>query len=524
MTNAQQVADIRRRLRRAWVPFFSRYGRLTQVQLETIPSILEGINVVVASPTASGKTEAVVAPVAERFLCEQWEGLAVLYIVPTRALANDTLARIEGPLGDMAITSVLKHGDNPRLPSREPPNCLVTTPESLDSLICRRPEVFADLKAVILDEIHLLDNTYRGDQLRLLLRRLRKHASDAAFSIHLLSATLSQPREVGKRYVADFEIVKVPGRRDIDYHILNSQQEVHRLARAQGWRKLLVFCNLRESVESVAAALAEWWHPYPVVAHHGSLDRRVRQEAEEVMKQADVAVCVSTSTLEVGIDIGDINLIVLAEVPWSVTSLLQRIGRGNRREGTVHVAAVATSDDEKSLLEAMFRTASTGELPVQQYEPDVSVAVQQIFSSLFQHPSGLPETGLVELLSPICTEHEARLIVGHLRSEGWLEWRTGHWFASTRVMDLGEKGLIHSNIPDGQRYKVVDVDSGREIGTIAGVFDRVFTLGQRTWQVVAVAGTIIRARRFHGQAPAPLFQRSRDTGAFHHLLPPELRG
>lgn len=524
MTDATQVAVIRRRLKRAWLPFFTRFGRLMPVQVQTIPKILDGFNVVVASPTASGKTEAVVAPVAERFLSERWQGLAVLYVVPTRALANDTLARIEGPLQDMGITTALKHGDKPYLPPHNLPNCLITTPESLDSLICRRPQVFATLRAVILDEIHLLDNTYRGDQLRLLLWRLPKLVSDGRFSIHLLSATLSEPHQIARRYVADFEVVTVAGQRKIDYCLLGSHKGAYHLARARGWKKLLCFCNLRESVEAVAADLAQLWHHYPVVAHHGSLSRRVREEAETVMKEADVAVCVATSTLEIGIDIGDIDLIVLAEVPWSISALLQRIGRGNRQEGLIHAAAVATSEEEEFLLEAMFETAATGALPAESYEPDLSVAVQQTFSHLYQHPEGVPETELLELISPLCAEDEARLILGHLRQRGWLERRTGHWFASTKLMDIGEKGHIHSNIPDSRTYRVIDVDSGREIGTIAGVFDEVFVLAQRTWRVVSVVGDIIKARRFKGKASAPLFQRHKNVGAFYYLLPSELKG
>lgn len=522
MTNFKDVVDIRRRLKQAWGPFFTRFGRLTPVQVETIPKILDGVNVVVASPTASGKTEAVVAPVAERFVSERWDGLAILYIVPTRALANDTLVRLEGPLKDMGITTTLKHGDKPYLPKKLP-NCLITTPESLDSLICRQPQIFSPLRAVILDEIHLLDNTYRGDQLRLLLRRLLKLASNSPFSVHLLSATLSDPHDVSQRYVSNCEIVVVPGQREIEYNLLASHNEIYHLARARGWRKILCFCNLRESVEEVANELAQLWRPYPVVAHHGSLNRNMREEAETVMKESDVAVCVATSTLEIGIDIGDIDLVVLAEPPWSISALLQRIGRGNRREQIIHVAAIATSEEERALFETMFHVAMNGTLPTRPYEPDLSVAVQQIFSYLYQHPEGSSETELVELLNPLCSKDEVRLILSHLRQHDWIEYRTGRWMASTQLMDMGENGLIHSNIPDSQTYRVVDVDSGREVGNIAGIFDSVFVLAQRTWQVISVAEDTIRARRFKGKAAAAQFQRHRGVGAFYYLLPPELK-
>ena len=97
-------------------------------------------------------------------------------------------------------------------------------------------------------------------------------------------------------------------------------------------------------------------------------------------------------------------------------------------------------------------------------------------------------------------------ILVHLRRQGWLEQRTGRWFASTQLMDLGEKGRIHSNIPDSRVHQVVDADSGRIIGRVAGVFDNVFVLAQQPWQVVSVSGDVIRVRRFKGRASAPLFQ------------------
>lgn len=522
MSNVDHIIKIRQRMKYAWIPFFSRFGRLTPVQIETIPKILGGVNVVVASQTASGKTEAVVAPVAERFASERWNDLAILYIVPTRALANDTLVRIEWPLRDMGITTVLKHGDKPYL-SDNLPNCLITTPESLDSLICRRPKIFATLHAAILDEIHLLDNTYRGDQLRLLLHRLKKVVVDTSFAVHLLSATLSEPCQVAQRYTENFELITVKGQREINYCLLESHKDVFQLVRAQKWKKLLYFCNKRESVETIAAELAKLWYPYPVVAHHGSLNRQIREEAEKIMKETDVAMCVATSTLEIGIDIGDIDLVVLAEPPWSISALLQRIGRGNRRSGIIQAVGIVSCDEEKSLMETMFNTAKTSALPPELYEPDLSVAVQQIFSLLYQYRNGIRETELIELLLPLCSPNEVKLILGHLRDKSWIEYRMGYWCASTRLMDMGEKGRIHSNIPDSKTYKVIDTDSGSEIGTIAGLFDETFMLARRTWKVVSVVGNIINVRRFKGEANSAIFKRQRNVGAFHYLLPPQLK-
>ncbi|MEM4235051.1 MAG: DEAD/DEAH box helicase, partial [Candidatus Methanomethylicaceae archaeon] len=148
-----QIEGIRQHLRRAWFPFFSRFGQLTPVQIEVIPKILNNSNVVVAAPTASGKTEAVVAPVAERFVVEKWQNLAILYVVPTKALAEDTFFRIKDPLNEMNIKVQIRHGDKKYL-SSSLPNFLITTPESLDSLLCRKGGIFRHLRAVIIDEIH----------------------------------------------------------------------------------------------------------------------------------------------------------------------------------------------------------------------------------------------------------------------------------------------------------------------------------------------------------------------------------
>ena len=523
MTDASQVMAIRRRLKYAWSPFFNRFGRLTPAQVGAIPRVLDGINVVVATPTASGKTESVVAPVAELCVQEDWAQLSMLYIVPTRALANDTLARISGPLSDMGLTTILKHGDNPSFPSRKLPNCLITTPESLDSMICRRPKVLVSLKAIILDEIHLLDNTSRGDQLRVLLNRLKADVCAHPFAVHLLSATLAAPEEIAGRYTQDFAVVTIEGQRDVNAYICRSHAELTQLAKSQRWRKLIVFCNLRESVEETAAELTPLWKPYPVVAHHGSLSKRVREEAETIMQESNVAVCVATSTLEIGIDIGNVDLVVLAEVPWNVSALLQRVGRGNRRKGSIDVAAVVSSDDEERAINAMLWAAKSGQLREDAYEPDLSVAVQQIFSCLYRHRSGLLSDQLIERLIPICSPEDARAILDHLANENWIERRLGYWFATPQLLDMGDEGQIHSNIPDSQTYTVVDGSTGRQIGKVMGAPDHVFVLGQRAWRVTGQVGELLYVRPFAGQAMAPTFQKSRGQGAFHEFLPEGMR-
>ncbi len=450
-----------------------------------------------------------------------WKGLSVIYVVPTRALATDTFGRLSDSIKGTNLVADIKHGDRPNLPSQLP-HFLITTPESLDSLICRRSGEFSNLQTLILDEIHLLDNTYRGDQLRLLIQRLRE-LSHTNFAIHLLSATLKNPAKVALRYVDNFEIIDGGSQRAIHYQFKHSHEEILHLAQANKWRKLLYFCNKRETVEEVAAQLRPLWDPYPVRVHHGSLDRRIREEAEALMKTARIAVCVSTSTLEVGIDVGNIDAVVLCEVPWSISSLQQRIGRGNRRKDFIEVVGLTRQKSEAEVLEVMLEAAIQGEISEIEYKADLSVVVQQVFSYLYQNKRGATTTTIVELTKPLCDEQKTKVILTHLTQHGYVEYQNLKWFASTEIMNMGEKGKLHSNIPDTYSYQVVDTNSGKKVGNISGTFDVIFVLGRKTWQVTRISGNTIYASQFQGKANSAMFRRSENQGAFHGLLPPEIK-
>ena len=282
---------------------------------------------------------------------------------------------------------------------------------------------------------------------------------------------------------------------------------------------MLVFCNFRETVEKLGEVFEPLWKPYPVVVHHGSLSRSFREEAESVMKEAHAAICIATSTLEIGIDIGNIDLVVLAEIPYGLSSLIQRIGRGNRRSGTIQVAVISDSSKEIAMMQEMFSCIKTGELPTSEYKPDLSVVVQQTFSYLFQHRGGVTEDELFELISILSSKENFVLILEKLQKKDWIEWRGEKWFATTKLMDEGEKGRIHSNIADTQAYTVLDANSGDSIGTIAGTFDDIFSLGRRTWKIISVQGTIIYAQNYGSGTGAPIFRRSKQKGAFAYLLP-----
>ena len=221
--------ELKDKLPHTWSAFVGRFGRFTQIQALAVEPLLAGENCILVSSTASGKTEAALMPLIERLKqtakLKAQNSLHMVYIVPTRALTRDLARRLNQPLEQLAIAMQIKTGDEPALKSNRPPQLLLTTPESLDSLLANRPRMLKDVSAVVLDEIHLLDNTARGDQLRVLLnrlRRLRRFAFSRGDSANdevqfcALSATVQDPLAVAARYFSAPVVIQTTGQRGFD--------------------------------------------------------------------------------------------------------------------------------------------------------------------------------------------------------------------------------------------------------------------------------------------------------------------
>lgn len=515
--------QLRNRLPTAWRPFFGRFGNLRPVQLEAMPQILDGRSVALFTPTASGKTEAVVAPLAELIGSRRWMATSVLYIVPTRALANDLDRRLVGACEDAGVSCAIKHGESGVLAALPGTDIVITTPESLDSITCRATGLLANVRAVVLDEIHLIDGTYRGDQLRVLVERLGRADACGPPAVHLMSATVPDPEAVAVRYSPGAIVVQGEAPRGLEGHILPSLKDAIDLCKSRRWFKVLVFCSARRTVEGMAQEIGPLWHPYPTVCHHGSLSRLERREAESVMRESRVAVCVATSTLEVGIDIGDIDVVLLADPPWSLSSLVQRAGRGRRRGAEARCIALAGSDEEREVLSRMLESAAAGTLEARPYRPDLSVVVQQVFSILFQFPQGVERHELTNIVASLADEETAAEIVAHLGEKGWLTHIAERIYACDRLLDLNQRGRLHSNIPDREECRVVDVESGREIGTVSGRVDERFLLAKRMWSIVSRHPGLIRVRRCSGPPVPAVFKPTDQKGAFWMFLPPRIR-
>jgi ATP-dependent helicase Lhr and Lhr-like helicase len=520
------IRRLKLQLRRTWPAFFIRFGHFHEIQARAIPVVLSGKNAVLVSSTASGKTEAVVAPLCERILSGKRTGLSVLYITPTRALANDLLFRLKDQLETLEITIAKKSGDSPYINWEKVPDILITTPESLDSILCRHPTAMKNLMAVILDEIHLIDGNPRGDQLRLLLRRLREITPD--FNVYALSATICRPEHIAYRYIGEAEIIRTEGTRQFIETYVPEMKSVYDYCKTEQIRKLLIFSNSRKNAELMAREALNHWDRGEVFVHHGMLDRKIRLEAEESMKSMKRAVCSSTMTLEIGIDIGDVDAVVLAEVPFDVITLLQRIGRAGRRTGNTRVFALAPDEEKREDFSRLFEAARKNMLEEYPYHEDYSVVIQQIYSMLFAR-RGIPEEELIGFFQGFCPDETMRdLIIPHLIKKGKLIRKFNNLYDCQEILDMGVKGMIHSNIPDTTSMEVVDTGGNRTIGEIAFRKDRVaigerFVLGSRVYEIVHVQHSRISVKRVGGEAGVAYFPPVMNAGSFIYDLPEGLR-
>ena len=384
------MALARTAMTRSWPAFFARFGRLTGVQVGAIPPLLAGKNVVLASATASGKTEAAVAPLAER--CTPGAGVQLLYIVPTRALCNDLERRLRGPLAGLGLSLAVRTGERPELDLAKPQDVVLTTPESFDSILCRAPAALRTTRAMILDELHLLDGGYRGDQLRVLIARLaaERPASAPTLQFAALSATLADPEAMAKRYFPEPLVVRSPGMRSLRLELADDLPGAIKLFKAERRKKGIVFCNRRADVERAAQSIGGLRPRDRLCVHHASLSKAVRERAESAMRTWPYGLCVATTTLEIGLDLGDLDAVILNGAPPMPSGFQQRVGRACRREETIFAIGVAASAEERLLFQRYAELAHKGEVEARDYKPDLSVVVQQLFSMLWAAPAGIP--------------------------------------------------------------------------------------------------------------------------------------
>ncbi|HDM91799.1 MAG TPA: DEAD/DEAH box helicase [Candidatus Korarchaeota archaeon] len=482
----------------------------TPAQEEAIPLILSGENVLLIAPTGYGKTEAAVLPLLARITREssRGEGIKLLYISPLRALNRDLKDRIRWMAQSVGLSVAVRHGDTTQSERRrqavQPPDVLVTTPETLQVLLVGR-RLRAHMKAiraVVIDEVHELVDDKRGVQLSAALERL-KELVGRHFQVVALSATVGNPELVGKVFFdgEPFRIVDVTATKEMKLKVLypevtDEDVEVASSAATDPGvvsrlrtivsivsesESTLLFTNTRSAAEALGHRLSRWFPRLAVAVHHSSLSRDVRIEVEKALKSGELDTLVSTSSLELGIDVGHVDLVIQYMSPRQATRLVQRVGRSGHRVGEVSRGVIIASDPDEFLEAlALCRRAKSGELE----EPKVpqkplDVALHQVVGMLLEYRS-LPTR---RALATLRRAYPFRTLSGEelLRTLRYIHstWNRPLWLSDDgEIVSLPARRENTyryyfenlSTIPDERRYPVVDEASGMLIGYLDEAF------------------------------------------------------
>jgi ATP-dependent helicase Lhr and Lhr-like helicase len=383
--------------------FVSRFGTPTEPQEQGWPSILSGQTTLISAPTGSGKTLAAFLICIDRLVRKALSGeltdqTDVLYVSPLKALSNDIQKNLETPLGEILqlagqrgilfpeIRTAVRTGDTlaheRRAMLSRPPHILVTTPESLYILLtaAKSREVLKTAGTVIVDEIHAMADDKRGSHLALSLERL-DHLAGKPLTRIGLSAT-QKPIELVAKFLGgtarpDPVIVQIGHRRELDLAIEVPASELGPVASNEMWgevydrvavlatqhRSTLIFVNTRRLAERMTHHLGERLGQDTVATHHGSLSRKLRLNAERKLKAGEIRALVATASLELGIDIGSVDLVCQIGSPRSIAVGLQRIGRAGHWRGAIPKGRIfATTRDELFECAALVRAIRMGDL------------------------------------------------------------------------------------------------------------------------------------------------------------------
>ncbi|MDR5803484.1 DEAD/DEAH box helicase [Caballeronia sp. LZ001] len=383
---------------------------LRSTQADAVAPILEGKHCLILAPTAGGKTEAASIPILSRMATEQWPGPSVLYVCPIKALLNNLESRLSRYAGFVGRTVQVWHGDIGQgakaRARRSAPDILLTTPESLEGMLIStkmdRATWFGNVRAVIVDELHSFAGDDRGWHLRAVIKRIEAYAKDPIQRIGL-SATVGNPAELldwfagtGERQVVGSSSISTGADVTIDHvgTLANAATVISRLHRGS---KRLIFCDSRSKVEELAVALRSL--NTRTFVSHSSLSASERKLAETAFAEEQDCAIVSTSTLELGIDVGDLDYVIQIDSPSTVSSFLQRMGRTGRRHGSRRNCLFLTTTDEAFLLACAITTLWREEYVEHIKPPPMPwhMVAQQMMAIVLERP-GHPSCEVVNIV------------------------------------------------------------------------------------------------------------------------------
>ncbi|TAJ31517.1 MAG: DEAD/DEAH box helicase, partial [Nitrospirae bacterium] len=569
--------------------FRGRFGTPTDVQVQSWPAISTGSDVLIAAPTGSGKTLAAFLSCLDTLFKQALAGeledkTQVLYVSPLKALSNDVQKNLQQPLAEIAdaalaagllmpeIRVTVRTGDTPAWDRqqmlRRPPHILITTPESLYLLLTaeKSRKVLRDIRTVIVDEIHAVAPNKRGAHLALSLERLE--AVTAVRPVRIGLSATQRPIEtiaaflVGERgaspvkreaslvkgdtndeirATSDVIIIDVGHRRQMDLAVEVPKDELGAVATNAIWSDLydriadlvrehqstLVFVNTRRLVERVAHHLGERLGEQIVAAHHGSLSRQIRLSAEERLKRGQTRVVVATASLELGIDVGTVDLVCQIGSPRAIATCLQRIGRSGHWVGALPKGRLfATTRDELIECAALIRAIRSGTLDQILIPPaPLDILSQQLVAAAATQEwreddlfdlcrRAYPYRGLdrrdfdqvIRMLADgIATSRgRSRAYLHHDRINRRIRARRG-----ARLAAITSGGAI----PDTANYAVIAEPDGTLVGSVDEDFaveslaGDIILLGNSSWRIRGVETGKVRVEDAHGAPPTIPFWR-----------------
>lgn len=529
--------------------FADRFGPPTEPQREGWPRIRAGLHTLIAAPTGTGKTLAAFLS-AINDLARQGASLAdetrVLYVSPLRALSNDVQKNLSGPLAELRamdegfpdIRVLVRTGDTPQKDRAamlsSPPHILVTTPESLYILLTSKggQGLLQNIQTVIVDEIHALVRDKRGSHLALSLERLE--SLTGPFQRIGLSATQKPLSDIARFLVGvgrECELVDIGHRREMDVAIEVPPSPLTTVCSHEQWdevyqriaelieehRTTLVFVNTRKLAERVAARLTDVLGEELVTCHHSSLSRERRLDAEQRLKAGTLRALIATASLELGIDIGDVDLVIQIGVTNSIATFLQRVGRsGHAVRGKPKGRLIPLTIDELIEAAAILRCVLRGELDRTPHPADPLdiLAQQMVAACVSAGVDGLYEDDLFDTFR---------------RAWPYRDLKREDFDAVVQMHALNRRALLHRDgvgrrlmatkraripaitsggaIPDVADFQVLMEPDGLFVGTLNEDFaiesnvGDIFQLGNTSWRILKVERGVIRVADAKGEPP-----------------------
>lgn len=491
-----------------------KWNSLTSIQEETIPRLLNGDNCVLIAQTAGGKTEAAFLPIISDIYREKLKPISVIYISPIRALLNNQELRLK-KLGKIANVDAFKwHGEvnynNKRKFNIEPKHMIATTPESLEVMLMSNSydceSLFENIRFIVIDEVHYFAENYRGAQLMSIIERIQSYSKYDIQRIGL-SATIGNPEEILEWISGSSKRSKSVIRPNskgnkskvfIRYFDEFSENTLARLLPELRDKKSLFFCNSRTNSEMISRILKKLGLSAKV--HHSSISKNLREISEDKLKNSSTEMCLCcTSTMELGIDVGALDVVLQLNSPSTVASFRQRMGRTGRRQGTISHYEFCVNEDI-SLVNAIAivelakkKWIESAPTPLSAY----TVLFQQLFS-MIQQKFGLKYPYLLDIVEKSNSfsnidEDKLQKFIQYLIDNKYLEYSNGEYLLGSEVeKEYGYNFLMNFISVFETLPEFSIIHRNKEIGTLQSWFIHTllkenksskFTLAGNTWEI-----------------------------------------